>query len=272
KLQQDISDILRKGYDHLERGSNGLKIFLGKFEVFTEKIRRRGGQPNLRRALDGISYLAKCSFYLCYANCWIDLLPWLRQHQDLGVVSERFHRFWHMQNQPREDGHGGILPDVLRGQVLSLHPLSGFFMKDPALCAIAGRFFGTDAYDRVFHRGEVDCAEYWHLVDAIVTAGHSYQQALQKQIDRRGVHTQSLSQSEAASLPDQGNPSRLLEEYAATKGIRCPTCNGPLRLDHYQLDPDEPHRCLPHFVCPTCHLPVSTSFDEDEMRAWLCQG
>ena len=36
-------------------------------------------------------------------------------------------------------------PDAFRGQVLSLHPLSGFFMMDPALRAVAGNFFGPDA-------------------------------------------------------------------------------------------------------------------------------
>ncbi len=100
-----------------------------------------------------------------YANAWVGLIPWLREHRGLDTVSERFRRFWHNQNQPIEiphgrtpggisypthhsalvakgDGNGGLtcqtlrmrtehigpthLRDAFSGQVLSLHPLSGW--------------------------------------------------------------------------------------------------------------------------------------------------
>src|SRR5262249_23571423 len=121
--------------------------------------------------------------YTCYANAWVDIIPCLQKDHGLDPVSERFLRLWHHQNQAIEIPHGrtagGIyypthvrydfflagadgqvipkriclptervgpthVPDVFSGQILSLHPLSGFFMKDPALCAVAGAIFASE--------------------------------------------------------------------------------------------------------------------------------
>jgi hypothetical protein len=133
-IRQTIGGILAHGVDLVRaRGPEGLEEYLGKFESWCARTRRKGGQGFRRQALDGISYLSKCSFYLCYTNAWISLIPWLKEHRQLDTVSERFLRVWHLQQQPAEGG--GLGGDVFRGQVLSLHPLSGFFMKDPGLCA-----------------------------------------------------------------------------------------------------------------------------------------
>ncbi len=80
------------------------------------------------RFVNLFSYECKVSFFTCYANAWVDLIPWLRKHRGLDKVSERFLRFWHNQN-PSTGGADGR--DAFNGQVLALHPLSGFFMKDP---------------------------------------------------------------------------------------------------------------------------------------------
>src|SRR4051794_37791594 len=91
-----------------------------------------------------------------------------------------------MQNQPEERADGSVRADVFGGQVLSLHPLSGFFMLDPALCAVAGKFFASDAYDLTFGQRQGDsCKEYWDLIGAIIMAAHLYKQAADEQAQRR---------------------------------------------------------------------------------------
>ena len=68
----------------------------------------------------------------------------------------------------------GYLRDVFSGQVLALHPLSGFFMNDPGLMAVAGRFFACDAFDRVMAGRPGDCPEYWAFVGAVLDAAGMY--------------------------------------------------------------------------------------------------
>src|SRR5262249_35008521 len=153
----------------------------------------------------------------------------------LDPVSERFLRFWHMQNQPVELPDGRVLPDVFSGQVLSLHPLSGFFMKDSSLCAIAGRFFGSEAHDRALRGGDgKGCPEYWALIGAILSAAHLYRQALDDQGGRRGTRRNSSRPVEAAAVGAVNqSDAGFLEDFAAARGLRCPACDGPLRLRTY---------------------------------------
>ena len=189
------------------QGNDGLETFLKLVDYWLARYRKKGGGDHVRQFIDLFTCEAKISFYTCYANAWIDLIPWLCEHRDLDPVSERFLRFWHMQNQPHEIPHGqtagGIyyptqvrydfpiaerggqatthrvvvpterigpthLPDVFRGQVLSLHPLSGFFMRDPGLCEVAGRVFAADNFDASLAN---DRKEYWELIGAILTGG-----------------------------------------------------------------------------------------------------
>ena len=109
--------------------------------------RRRGGIGPERHFLNMFEYEVKTSFYLCYANAWVDLVPWLREHRGLDPAGERFLRFWHHQNQPLEGGPDGLADPraAFSGQVLALHPASAFFMHDPSLLEFAGRYFGTEA-------------------------------------------------------------------------------------------------------------------------------
>ena len=81
----------------------------------------------------------------------------------------------------------GYLRDVFSGQVLALHPLSGFFMNDPGLMAVAGRFFACDAFDRVMAGRPGDCPEYWAFVGAVLDAAGMYRLAAEEQAAGRGV-------------------------------------------------------------------------------------
>jgi hypothetical protein len=269
-VRQTIDGILDCGIELVRAGgAAGLERFLGTFDAWSAKKRRAGGQGSLRRVLDGISYLGKCSFYLCHSNAWIGLISWLRQHQGLDAVSERFLRFWHMQQQPVERADGTHAPDVFRGQALSLHPLSGFFMQDPGLRAVAGRFFGSDAYDRVFGLGQADCGEYWDLVGAILSAAHFYRQALDEQQQRRGAHQRTLAEGDAVAAPSERSAAGLLEEYATARGLRCPSCHESVRLHEHHLDSDDDGVCHVTFTCPTCNRALALPIGQEELRDWL---
>lgn len=269
-VRQAIDGILEHGTGLVrDHGAAGLEQFLGQFDAWAAKTRRTGGQPFRRRLLDGLSYLNKASFYLCYSNAWIDLIPWLRQHRGLDAVSERFLRFWHLQNQPVERPDGTYAADVFRGQVLALHPLSGFFMKDPGLCPIAGRFFAADAYDQVFHHGQAETPAYWDLIGAILTAAHLYRQALDDQQQRRGVHERAGAEAAAVTAPADRSFTGLLDEYAASRGLHCPACRGPVHLHDQHIDPTANDVCQATFTCPGCNCPVPLAIHQDELQDWL---
>lgn len=237
----------------------GARQFVGTVDAWAAAKRRKGNQGWLRTFLNRFAYECKVAFYTCYANAWIDIIPALRRDHGLDLVSERFLRVWHMQNQA---GYA----DVFRGQVLSLHPLSGFVMKDPALLAVAGPFFGTDAYPRVFECGEADVPEYWDLVGAILTAGHQYRQALDRQAARRGVGA-TVPRGEVTTGADTASDFGLLESYATDRGIRCPGCGGELRLGG--VDPAAPGSdARATFVCAPCRRDVSVVIRQADLVAW----
>ena len=121
-----------------------------------------------------------------------------------------------------------FIPDVFSGQVLSLHPLSGFFMKDPAFCAIAGCFLTSDSYEEVMSRGRSENhLMYWQLMGAILIAAHSYRNALATQTQQRGVYFRGGNAVEAlGSGTDQrlGTAASLLEDFGRDRGQFCPDC------------------------------------------------
>lgn len=243
-----------------EHGVEGARRFMGTVDAWAAAKRKKGNQGWLRTFLNRFAYQCKVAFYTCFANAWVDIIPALRRDHGLDEAGERFLRFWHMQNQSGET-------DVFRGQVLSLHPLSGFFMKDPALLAVAGRFFGTDAYPRVFESGEAAVPEYWELVGAILTAGHKYRQALDRQEARRGAGSTVASRDGVTADDSGASASGLLEDYATDRGIRC-GCGGALRFgDVAPADADSDARVL--YVCNACRRDVPVVVRQDDLLSWF---
>src|SRR5262245_38599903 len=295
-----------------EDGNDGLVSFLKDVDSWLQRLRKRSDRW-VRHCLNLFDFECKVSFHTCYANAWVDLIPWLREQRGLDVISERFLRFWPIQNQPIEVPHGrtagGVyypthvrasvvqvdrhghptrrsltvqtkqlgpthVRDVFSGQVLSLHPLSGFFMKDPALCAIAGKFFASDACAAAMQRRQVEgCEEYWNLVGAILTAAHLYRQALDAQFSRRGTHQQVVGDvatlSGTRGRPEQATEGELLEDFARASGHACPACRQELRLRHYEPASAEADRFRADFECRACRLDVSLAIRQDELTRWL---
>ena len=84
------------------RGEDGLVRFLGEVAEWSARYRRKGGHPRVRLFVNLFAYEAKVAFYRCYANAWVDLIPWIAGRRGLDTMSERFLRVWHNQNQPVE--------------------------------------------------------------------------------------------------------------------------------------------------------------------------
>jgi hypothetical protein len=225
------------------RGEVGLAEFVGEVAEWSARFRRKGGQPRVRLYVNMFAYEAKAAFYRCYASAWAALVPWIAGRFGLDRMSERFLRVWHNQNQPIEvpagrtlsglylptgGGRAIVAPsssggwavksyawrpssaepryvrDVFSGQVLALHPLSGFFMNDPGLMAVAGQFFACEAFDRVMAGRPGDCPEYWAFVGAVLDAAGMYRLAAEEQAAGRGVRCGSLSEEGLRALGDEG--------------------------------------------------------------------
>jgi hypothetical protein len=294
-----------------EGGDAGLERYLGEVDYWLCKFRRQSGEW-VRTFINMFAYEAKVAFYRCYANAWIALIPWLCEHHGLDKISERFLRFWHNQNQPIELSpgrtEGGIcyptrggaalmdlkdgkpvlnsiayeipqvgrthVRDVFCGQVLSLHPLSAFFMRDPASCATAGRFFASNRFDDVMRRGDATlCSEYWGLLGAILTAAYRYRLALQQQFESRPVRaSKSKAVVSAPARSSVVSERSLMEDLAVETKLRCPkNCNVPLRFESCA----PPSKCggpaRANYRCPSCERPVSTDLDESAVRNFLME-
>jgi hypothetical protein len=309
-LQEACRRWVGKGVSLLRRqGNDGLEQFLQEVDGWMAKYRKKGGHRWVRHFLNLFAYESKAAFSTCYANAWVGLIPWLCEHRALDPLSERFLRVWHNQNQPIEIPHGqtpgGILyptrqgvlvaaadskgrpvthclqmqteqigpthvRDVFNGQVLSLHPLSGFFMKDPSLCAIAGRFFASTAYDLALGCGQTELGgAYWDLVGAILSAAHLYRQALDRQAQGRGTRQRAGAEEAARSTPAGLSEAMLLEEFASSRKVCCPACGGALHFRRYHpVGPDE-EDFPAEYACRSCGRDVPHTIDRTDLERWL---
>lgn len=250
----------------LGRGLDGMHLFVNHLDSWSRNRRKKGGRNWLRTFLSFFAYECKVSFYLTYTNAWIGLIPWLREHRGLDQTSERFLRFWHMQNQPTERPDGTFVPDVFSGQVLSLHPFSGFFMKDSGLCAIAGRFFTSPSYEDANH---TELPEYWDLIGAILTAANLYRQAYARQANTRGQHERNTSVgNECAGTAAEGSHAQMLEDYAIERNLRCGNCHGALQFVSYvPANDDDDFRV--EYQCERCHRQTAHRLAGLQFREWL---
>jgi len=216
----------------LRNGDRGqLRTFLeGDLACWLKKYRRRGDEygqsKRVRLFLNMLGYEAKVAFFLCYANAWAKITPWLVNHRKLDVVSARFLALWHNQNQP-DDGR-----DVFWGHVLALHPLSERVMNEPHHLVALGRWISlARQYGAELSPAEAASDEYWAAVEAILLAAHEYKGAWVHDQERRGV---TLVAKEAIGLDpgtpaDEPDPFRdFLEDEAERQSLSCPLCQGRL--------------------------------------------
>jgi len=193
-LNTEYNEFMDKCIAALEsEGREGLRAHLRDEVVpHLQRWRRRGGRPQETRFLNLLVYNSKISFYTCFANAWVCLIPWLKEHENLDARSERLLRLWHFR-QRRIDEKA---PDVFWGQTLSLHPISGIIMKQPYHQLVLARYLDsdTDVHDAAN-------SEYWDLVGAILVACHEYRALRDRQeIDR---HERSLGEASGDAFPSE---------------------------------------------------------------------
>ena len=248
-----------------------------------------------------LSYEIKTSFYLCYANTWVDLVPWLGTHHGLDEMSTRFLRFWHQQEQPVEipsrtptpnsgqsDSPTAVFvmdstvdptmqadpqfePPVFCGQVLSLHPISAILMRNPAFLEIAGQFFASDEFLVVDRRDPTDqCPAYWNLIGAILDASHEYrltadQVAASRPAERRRRGGKVI---EPVSQPELQSERQILDDYATDHGLRCGGCGGLLRLVQFHHAGRDETFFRADFECRACFRAENFRIERQGFEAW----
>ncbi|QEL16844.1 hypothetical protein [Limnoglobus roseus] len=254
-----------------QSGLDGMESFVREVDGWIARYRRTGGNAWVRHFVNLFAYECKVAFYSFYAAAWQALIPWLVRHRGLDAVSERFLRFWHHQN-PTTAGPGGR--DAFNGQVLALHPLSGFLMTDPALLAVAGRFFATGAHDRVMVRDEVtSCPEYWDLIGVILTAACKYRNALDRQGRDRGRGGEvTLSGREAGSADGDEGPTAFLRDYVASLNIPCRGCRSVLGLASFEPAGERAEEFRVHLACGACRAAETRVVTRAELISWFRPG
>lgn len=154
-LDNEFADKMAKGIARFR--SNGLAgIVEYTAEVSADLCRRRRRSDakmaaSMRNFINLFSYNAKVAFHVCFANAWQSIIPTLAHAYGLDKPSIRFLSLWHQLNpgvevspkkqkvgrisssDPNSPQDGVFHADVFSGQILSLHPISAFIMKDCTL-------------------------------------------------------------------------------------------------------------------------------------------
>jgi hypothetical protein len=288
-------------------GEKGVVEWLGQVNYWLRKYRKRC-PPRVRAFINFFSYQAKTSFYVCYANFWAHLIPWLQEHHNLDELSTRFLSLWHNQNQPieipegrtsrgiwyptrrgqvllfpRPDGtvriNGRVvrLPrigpeaihDVFSGQILALHPLTWCLFADAALCEVAGRFFSSSEYEVISRGGDSEnCPNYWELIGAILTAAHMYRIARDEFENRRGVCEEGGNAVENVTSEDAPSVQAFMDVYIASRALHCPCGSRYACGTIVDATEEQESRRIP-VICRNCGQADSVVVTEAEIQDFL---
>ena len=273
-----------------DQAMEGVNIFVDSLGRYLAKWRRRGKADFEHRFIDMLSYECKVGFYRTYANAWRSLIPWLEKHEGLDVLSKRFLRLWHWQNQPievalpagdpyaparRRDprvAEPGIdyVPDVFSGQVLSLHPLSGIIMKDPGPLSSVGSYVDSEQFDRVMDTGRADdCPAYWDFLEVVLTAANIYRLVRDQSLEKRTHHVSHSGASEVSVAENGPSDSQILNDLAAGRGWRC-ACGGHLEVLGHSVSLDS--NVTLEYRCTSCGQTRSFDLDEEQLTRHLADS
>lgn len=260
-------DIVGRGIQNYEANQDdGVTAFVKAVkDAYCTARKNARGNPAISRFFWSFAYNCKIAFYTCFANVWIDLIPWLQNHQQLDSVAERFLRFWNFQHTAST-----VTVDIFAGQLLSLHPLSVFFMVDPASCAAAGRLFSSTAWNSTCRPGDPEYPLHRDVLVAILFASNSYRLVRDRETVRRSSTEELRADSE--SIPPEGAADQAgsmdnetLINMAKALDFSCPECNLPLE----GLDASKPNAggvVTLTGQCIQCHKEYSRSVTRNELR------
>ena len=217
-------------------GHAGLQRHTKTVEEWIRKRRRRGGIDRERSFMNMFSYECKVAFYYCYANAWVGILQTLKQSGLLDRLGERFLRIWHHQNTGGSDF--AVRRDILCGQILALHPLSGVILSSPQHLEMVGRCIGLDDYERLVANGKItESEEYWDLIATVLIAAHEYDHSRRRWDEQRGHFSNSGDNEVGTMSRDDAMDSAqiLFEDYAIRSGRKCPSCSNSLGYVSHDL-------------------------------------
>jgi hypothetical protein len=254
--QEACRDWVGRGIAALVRGGrDGLRAWI-RSELATrlKKLRRRGGQDPTRQFINMFSYECKVSFYSCYANAWLGLIPRLVADGHLDTIGERFHHLWHYQNPTIEDPTlpTGGRRDAFCGQVLALHPLSGVALVEPDHLQAIGGWIGHPDHEELVRLGrDGSCPAYWEMVATVMIAAHEYRRSHALWDDRRGVRTVGVDSCPGGPPGDDAPPAVgvTFEDFARDRGHACASCGGPLAYVRHDDPVGAAREVRVHFLC-----------------------
>lgn len=294
--------------EYRHSGHEGIIRWLGEVDNWMHRYRKRC-PPRVRSFINLFSYQAKCSFYLCYANFWASLIPWLQAEHGLNELSTRFLRFWHNQNQPIEIPRGQmpsglvyptlggvelmlpnssgrrvphrmtwltppiqpqVMHDVFSGQVLALHPLTRFLFADPVLREVVGQFLNTPEFETVA-RGEStkQCVLYWEMINAILTAAHMYRLARDRFADSRGVWERRQDSSPPLTGDKSLPPVNTFLGEYLVSRGIRCHCGGGYQCEAVEVISEKEEQTTIQVRCSRCEITKSIRLSEDDVARFL---
>ena len=95
-----------------------------------------------------------------------------------------------------------------------------------------------------------------------------YRAAADEQVNHRGARHRSGDAVEGIASNAGGTDAALLEEFAETQRVACPSCAQPVRFVRY-YPAGEAGQFRVDFACPKCNRPVAVTFEGDTLVRWL---
>jgi hypothetical protein len=308
-FEQAFAQWVDKGVNSLRLlGVDGLESWLQEVDSRLKKYRKRC-PPRVRAFINFFAYQAKTSFYLCYANFWIGLIPWLREHHGLDELSERFLRVWHNQNQPialppgrtasgiyyPTHGRATLLtqgsvpagtarqvtwqtprigvdhvPDVFSGQVLALHPMAWYLFADSALRETTGRFFASSEFETIAAiENAASCSKYWNFIGAVLAAASKYRLARYQFENQRGVRVRAGRSVNAVQSDAATLDFNVVMDEFATARGWRCHCGAAYRCLDVALAAEVGGACRVTFECTACSHQASREVTEAEITRFL---
>lgn len=260
----------RRGIEAFDRrGQEGLERFKRELAEEMASMRKRGGPMNAA-ICNHFAYECKAAFYTCYTSAWIAIRFQLVDQGEIDELGEHLIRLWHFQQQPPESPDGDWV-DAFCGNVLALHPLSGFMLMSPSHLERIGRWIGHSNYAYFSDNRRLgECEEYWDLVGAVLIAAHEYVCVRSQWEERRtGRVATGAIDADSQGIDEQPDAAAALDAFAADNGICCDRCGKAVKFVGREDQASSADAALVDFACPSCGERRRASIDRAEFQSWM---
>jgi hypothetical protein len=162
----------RYGRIGVERWLDVVTAELRKYQGRSAAKLKRGTGGRVRRFASMFALECASRFHVCLANAWVELIPWLRAHEGLDPLSERF--MWQMHAVTVGVGGGGDR-GPLCGYPLALHPAGRFLLGRPEYLEKVVRWLEDPAFEAACEGGAAAASPtYQECCTAFLCAAREY--------------------------------------------------------------------------------------------------